>query len=64
MNQKLITLMLLLIAAICLIYIDFVEDWVFIVFGLISAVLTLLSASLLLISRYRKQWVMQSETIE
>jgi hypothetical protein len=55
MNQKLITVTLLLIAAIGLIYIVFIKDWIFVVVGLIFSAASFLSASFLLLMRYKKQ---------
>jgi hypothetical protein len=55
MNQKLITVTLLLIAAISLIYIVLINDWISVVVGLIFATTSFLSASFLLFMRYKKQ---------
>jgi hypothetical protein len=63
MSQKLITVMLLLFAAISLIYINFSNNWIFIVIALIFSIITLLSASLLLFIRYRKQYQVEYEKI-
>lgn len=63
MSQKLITVMLLLVAAISLVYIDFINDWIVIVVGLILAAISLLSASFLLLIRYKKQCLINYEKL-
>ncbi len=61
MSQKLITVMLLLFAAISLIYINFSNDWILIVIALIFSVITLLSASFLLFRRYKREFQIKYE---
>lgn len=61
MSQKLITVLLLLIAAISLIYINFITDWILIVIGLLFSTISLLSASFLLLLRYKKQCLISYE---
>lgn len=63
MSQKLITVMLLLVAAISLVYIDFINDWIVIVVGLILSAISLLSASFLLLIRYKKQCLINYEKL-
>lgn len=53
MKQKVITTLLLLIAAVILLGINFLNDWILIVIGLFFAGTSLLSASILLVARHK-----------
>jgi hypothetical protein len=55
MKQKVITVLLLLFAAIILLLINFINDWFVIAIGLFLAGTSLLSASILLLARRRNE---------
>ncbi|MEI8074455.1 MAG: hypothetical protein WCH78_06875 [Bacteroidota bacterium] len=55
MNQKVFTVMLLLLTAISLIKIIFIEEWTLVLGGLIFSSISFVSACILLLKRYKKQ---------
>jgi hypothetical protein len=55
MKQKLITILLLLITALILFGINFINDWLLIVIGLFFAGASLLLAGILLIARHKNE---------
>jgi hypothetical protein len=55
MKQKLITILLLLITALILLGINFINDWLLIVIGLFFAGASFLLASILLMVRHRSE---------
>ncbi len=55
MNQKVITVLLLLFAAFILLLINFISDWFVIAIGLFLAGASLLTASILLLARRRNE---------
>ncbi len=56
MSHKPIILTCLFIAFFSLIFVNFSENWIFIVIGLLSTSSSLIIASLLLIFREKRQW--------
>lgn len=61
MSQKLITVLLFVFAAVGLMMINFINDWLLIVVTLFCSVMTLLSAGLLLIFRHHREISIQSD---
>lgn len=55
MSQKLITVLLFIIAAVGLMMINFINDWLLIVVALFCSGMTLLSASFLLFIRHQRE---------
>jgi hypothetical protein len=63
MKQKLITILLLIIAATILLVINFINDWMVIVIGLFFAGMSLLSASILLLARNRNESLVEEKKL-
>ncbi|MBY0480305.1 MAG: hypothetical protein K2Q21_03030 [Chitinophagaceae bacterium] len=61
MNYKLVIVLLLLVAATSLVYINVTKDWILIAIGLIAASSALITAGFLLLIRNKRQQVVEVE---
>ncbi len=61
MNYKLVIVLLLLLAAISLVYINITKQWILIAIGLIATSSTLITAGFLLLLRNKRQRVVEVE---